>query len=88
MIHMHLVCDGQALSIKESTTTPLWKGLWVMLKYRTRNNYVWHAPAHNMLGVYVRKAFAFYAIMYMISVEHTSSIRVAMLCSSQHLLAA
>ncbi|KAK9845354.1 hypothetical protein WJX81_004187 [Elliptochloris bilobata] len=29
-----------ALGTKEATVTPLWKGLWVMLKYRSRNNYV------------------------------------------------
>ena len=40
----------QALNVKGSTTTPLWKGLWVMLKYRTRNNYVRHAPVHLACG--------------------------------------
>lgn len=30
----------QALAVKQSTTTPMWKGLEVMLKYRTRNNYM------------------------------------------------
>ena len=35
----------QALGTKEATVTPLWKGLWVMLKYRTSNNYRSCAPA-------------------------------------------
>lgn len=35
----------QALGTKEATMTPLWKGLWVMLKYRTSNNYRSCAPA-------------------------------------------
>ena len=30
----------QVLATKTSTTTPMWKGLEVMLKYRTRNNYL------------------------------------------------
>ena len=29
----------QALSTKRGTSTPMWLGLWVMLKYRTKNNY-------------------------------------------------
>ena len=29
----------QALSSKSGTSTPMWLGLWVMLKYRTRSNY-------------------------------------------------
>lgn len=29
----------QALSNKRGTATPMWLGLWVMLKYRTRSNY-------------------------------------------------
>jgi hypothetical protein len=30
----------QVLAVRNSTTTPMWKGLEVMLKYRTRNNYL------------------------------------------------
>ena len=52
----HAAClSRQALNVKESTTTPLWKGLWVMLKYRTRSNYVRHAPA--CVGTRVWSAF-------------------------------
>lgn len=29
----------QALSTRRGTSTPMWLGLWVMLKYRTKNNY-------------------------------------------------
>ena len=29
----------QALATRKATSTPLWKGLTVMLGYRTRNNY-------------------------------------------------
>lgn len=29
----------QALAVKSGTMTPMWFGLWVMLKYRTSNNY-------------------------------------------------
>lgn len=33
-------CDLlQALATKKATVTPLWVAFWVMLKYRTRNNY-------------------------------------------------
>jgi len=30
----------QVLAVRNSTTTPMWKGLEVMLKYRTKNNYL------------------------------------------------
>ena len=31
---------AQVLAVRRSTTTPMWKGLEVMLKYRSRNNYM------------------------------------------------
>ena len=30
---------SQALSTRKATVTPLWAAMWVMIKYRTRNNY-------------------------------------------------
>lgn len=31
---------AQALSTRSATVTPLWAAVWVMMKYRTRNNYM------------------------------------------------
>ena len=48
---------AQALATKSGTMTPLWVGLWVMLKYRTSNNY--RSPVYLMGRLFDKTIFTF-----------------------------
>jgi hypothetical protein len=56
IMHIFTHC-AQALATKSGTMTPLWVGMWVMLKYRTRNNY--RSPVYLVGRLFDKTIFAF-----------------------------
>ena len=64
-------CCPQALATRSGTMTPLWVGLWVMLKYRTRNNY--RSPVYLMGRLFDKAVFTFLTATFYIWVGRSDT---------------